>query len=303
MESIVKGPVGAVTLDALLSADLSLLAKTECNTVWACAIDGKLYALKGADITRASSLLNEKIALEKLAGIPGVPPLVRSFRDERCVYLLKRFASGCSVEKLFYAMPSLPVNVALHVVLQVAGILGSMHERGLVYRDLKANNVVLSKFGEVSLIDMGFATEAAKDGAARKCGAFHARAPEIVNGGPDSPAVDCWALGVLLWEMLTGKPPFGFVASDDELRGKLWETVPERLPQGVPEVESLLRGLLHTDPAMRLCVDGIRSHAAFATRGIAAQPRTFDLPEELVEEVEMQTLGMDEGVSPPRQFS
>ena len=305
MESKVVGK----TIDTVELADIPrtcLVDKTECNSVWACCIDGKLYCLKGAAVDSAASLLRERDALAALKGVDGVPQLHTTFRSEEegHVFLLKRFACGSGVEKLFYAVPRLSERLALHVTLQVALILSAVHERGLVYRDLKANNVILNTRGEVFLIDMGHCTPCVAAEKAPSYGAFHARGPEVVLHRADTHALDYWSLGVLLFEMLTGKPPLGFADNDEEVASQLWsDAMPPALLDAVSsdaDIRNLVCGLLTADPDRRLhTLDSIVSHPAFARSDVAKTRGGCTLDDCIVEEIEMQSLGRDENVAPP----
>ncbi|KAJ9442044.1 Serine/Threonine kinase domain protein [Diplonema papillatum] len=301
-----ESPVPALLADVKLE-DIprdTLVAEINGGAVWACLIEGKLYALKGiaSDHPSSYTLLQELEALRVLKA-PGIPALVKTFRADGMVFILKRFACGCTVEKLFYASQSLNPDLALHVVKHLAAILNVVHESGFVYRDLKANNVVVDKTGEVFLIDYGLCTK--KGGSSTFCGAYHTRAPELLDAEtsgaslPDSSKLDCWALGILLWEMLSGKPPFGYPLTLADMNAAMQQGLP-RLPCQHDSVNCLLLGLLTKDADNRLSAADVLEHAALASHPL--EPRNTPHINYFVEEVEMQTLGMDETVAPPSKW-
>jgi serine/threonine protein kinase len=86
--------------------------------------------------------------------------------------------------------------------------LDHLHQSGIVYRDLKSENVLIDVDGQVRLVDFGLAREIGEESADTFCGTHHYLAPEIVARRKYSYPVDWWALGLLLCEMLTGELPF-----------------------------------------------------------------------------------------------
>jgi len=131
--------------------------------------------------------------------------------------------------------------------------LEHLHELGIVYRDLKPENVLLSEDGHIALTDFGLSKEGINDNISAHsfCGTPEYLAPEILKRTGHGRAADWWSLGALIYEMLTGIPPF-YSRDRDRLfskilRGQL------RLPQYLSnDSKSLLRALLTRDPLKRL---------------------------------------------------
>ena len=90
----------------------------------------------------------------------------------------------------------------------VALALRHVHSHGWVYRDVKLENVLIDRDGYIKICDFGFAKKAASTRTFTKCGTDEYAPPEVVSGRGRSCAADWWALGILLHEMLTGRPPF-----------------------------------------------------------------------------------------------
>lgn len=135
--------------------------------------------------------------------------------------------------------------------------LSHIHALDIVYRDLKPENVLLDAKGHVRLTDFGLSKEgisSSSSGATSFCGTPEYLAPEILSRQGHGRAVDWWSLGALLYEMLTGLPPF--YCRDRE---KLFEKIrkgyldyPRSLSAGA---QALLKGLLTKDPRRRLGSD------------------------------------------------
>jgi serine/threonine-protein kinase len=154
----------------------------------------------------------------------------------------------------------LPLPEALALGRQIADALAAAHRRGILHRDLKAENVLITPDGRARIFDFGLAKRLGEaDGEALTTdgavlGTYRTMSPEQSRGMPVTESSDLFALGVLLYEMLTGVSPFlGADAVDtlDRVRRHHPPPLAEHVP-GVPaEVASLVDRLLDKDPARR----------------------------------------------------
>lgn len=199
---------------------------------------------------------------------PFIVKLWNDFEDNENIYVLMEFAAG---GELFYHLRDkgkFDENTARFYAAEVVMALEYLHSSGIVFRDLKLENLVLSATGHIKLTDFGFAKNLTDTGRAfTLCGTPEYLAPEIIRGTGYSYAVDWWALGVLLFEMLSGYSPFYSTSPLDIYKNVLGARI--RFPSGMdPVAKDLLKGLLSRDPRKRLGVvrngvSGIRQHPFF----------------------------------------
>ena len=202
---------------------------------------------------------HETHVLRTLAGA-GLTGLHDAGTWEDQLYLVQPFMSGLTLERLLTEGP-LPLQVVLRIGVEVATALDVAHSAGVCHRDVKPANVIVdgvAPLGTVSLIDFGFARSPWLDESIRDdlVGTVRYLAPEAAGllAVPADERSDLYSLGVLLFECLTGRPPFLGPTVGDLLRQHLSAPVPELkdLDVQVPRsLNALLDRLLRKEPAER----------------------------------------------------
>jgi len=144
---------------------------------------------------------------------------------------------------------------ALDYTRQAAAGLAAAQQKNLVHRDIKPQNLVVEPDGILKIVDFGLAAEAEGAFAGGRLGTPHYMSPEVCRGELATPASDVYALGICLFHMLTGQPPFAGRKTTDEiveghLKGERLQ--PEKLRADIPRpVADLVRQLTRQDPLSR----------------------------------------------------
>jgi TolB-like protein/Tfp pilus assembly protein PilF/predicted Ser/Thr protein kinase len=156
----------------------------------------------------------------------------------------------------------LGLSDVLRFGIQAADALAYAHDRGVVHRDFKAANAIVTDEGRLKVVDFGLArrddvwvagatTMSSLVPAGTAAGTPYAMAPEQVRGEPADARTDIWALGVLLYEMVTGTTPFSG-GTVPELFSSILTKAPAPLPDTVPtELQVVIERCLHKEPARR----------------------------------------------------
>lgn len=167
-------------------------------------------------------------------------------------YIATEFLDGVTLRERLH-QGALTPHEAADVLRQVAEGLDAVHRQGVMHRDIKSSNIMLLYNGRVKLLDFGiarFANDSTLTQIGSMVGSPSYMAPELLTGGKASPASDIWALGVLLFEMLSCRLPF----EADSLPRVMYRVAhddPDSLPNASPEVAAVLRQSLSKSPAER----------------------------------------------------
>ncbi|KAL1514428.1 hypothetical protein AB1Y20_003527 [Prymnesium parvum] len=232
-----------------------------------------MKVLKKEAVIRRNQVAHTKTETHILKQIrhPFLTRMYFAFQSEGKLYMVLNYLPG---GELFYRLKREGRFSVERVRLYTAEIalgLGHLHSLDMIYRDLKPENILLDEIGHICLTDFGLSKESVSTpNAARTfCGTPEYLAPEILQGVGHGKAVDWWSLGTLVFEMLTGLPPF-YSRNINHMYEKILKAelrCPSYLP---PEVKNLIEHLLIRDPLRRLGsgpgdVKELENHAFFSS--------------------------------------
>jgi eukaryotic-like serine/threonine-protein kinase len=152
----------------------------------------------------------EAVAAARLAH-PHIVTTYDTGRDAEVAYIVMELVDGATLARLLKTHGPLPITKAVDVAVQVADALACAHAHGVVHRDVKPANILLREDGHVKVADFGIAKAGSGHDLTRTgvvMGTAKYLSPEQVSGNPADAGSDIYALGIVLYEMLCGAPPF-----------------------------------------------------------------------------------------------
>jgi len=234
--------------------------------------NGKIYAMK---ILNKKNIMErnevdhaktEKSVLQKLVH-PFLVNLHYSFQSPDKLYFVMDYVNGG--ELFFHLQKSRKFDEerARFYCAEICCGIEYLHQNGVLYRDLKPENLLLTGDGHICMTDFGIAKEGLlsdDDRTATFCGTPEYLAPEILEGGGYGKGVDWWSFGTLMFEMLTGLPPF-YSQDVQQMYSKIM-TAKIKYPDHISEnAKDLLQQLLVRDPEKRLTdPPKIKAHSWFS---------------------------------------
>lgn len=153
----------------------------------------------------------EEIELTKKVDSPYVVKVYESHWDEDIQYIVMEHIEGHIFKDYIARRSRLTTDEAVDFTKQLTLGIEAIHKEGIIHRDIKASNIMVTSHGQLKIIDFGIAITKESDRLTRTdnvIGSVHYIAPEILDQHPLSPQSDIYALGILMFEMLTGDVPF-----------------------------------------------------------------------------------------------
>ncbi|XP_024908943.1 cGMP-dependent protein kinase 2 isoform X2 [Cynoglossus semilaevis] len=265
-------PPDVVQLKDLVSTFVSTRPFDHLETIGTLGVGGfgrvELVKVKGEEITFALKVIEKKNVVENRqeehihserrilaeARSPFIVRLYRTFKDNKYVYMLLEACLGGEIWSLLRDRGNFDESTTKFCVGCVTEALDYLHRKGILYRDLKPENLMLDTDGYIKVVDFGFAK---KIRCGQKtwtfCGTPEYVAPEIILNKGHNFSVDFWSLGILVFELLTGSPPFS--GSDQMmtytliLKGIEKTDFPKKISK---RPEDLIRKLCRKNPTERL---------------------------------------------------
>lgn len=281
-------PVSAATSSQLVTMTdfeiLKMLGKGSFGKVYMVKrkTSGEILAMKvlrKAELVKRSQVNHTMTERRIMSSVdhPFIVPLRFAFQTQTKLVMISDYMCGGEIFFHLKKFRSFSEAMVRFYAAELVSALGHLHAKDVIYRDLKPENILLDEFGHIRLTDFGLSKTDCSNfsGAKTFCGTPEYLAPEMLISRKKKTeygkAVDWWSLGTLMYEMLTGWPPF-FDRNIEQMCTKIMKS-PLKFPSHFglsAEVKSIIAGLLERDPTYRLgCrpgsgVQDIKKHAFFA---------------------------------------
>jgi len=227
----------------------------------------KVFEKKALNTARTRKKLINEIKLHKKLHHQNIVNFEHFFEDKDSVYILLELCSNQTLNELVKRRKRLTEIEVQCYSLQIIKALKYIHSHRIIHRDLKLGNLFLTNKLELKLGDFGLAAKLEYDGQRRRtvCGTPNYIAPEVLekkNG--HSYEVDIWSLGVVMYTMLFGRPPFE--TADVKLTYKRIKMNSYSFPENIKvdsTAKKLISSILNLDPSKRPSLDAIADHDFF----------------------------------------
>ncbi|XP_022666618.1 ribosomal protein S6 kinase beta-1-like isoform X2 [Varroa jacobsoni] len=236
---------------------------------------GKIFAMKV--LKKATVVRNQKDTAHtkaernilEVVKHPFIVDLIYAFQTDGKLYLILEYLSGGELFMHLEREGIFLEDTACFYLAEITCALEHLHREGIIYRDLKPENILLDADGHVKLTDFGLCKESIQEGDMTNtfCGTIEYMAPEILMRTGHAKAVDWWSLGALMYDMLTGAPPFTAENRKKTIE-KILRCKLNLPPYLTPDAKDLLRRLLRRQVTQRLGAgpgdaEEIKSHPFF----------------------------------------
>jgi serine/threonine protein kinase len=247
-----RGGMGTVWLGEDQLAGRQVAVKELRPPAGASPEEQDVFRRRALSEARSAARLTHPNAVTLYDVIPASPA-------DDAVYLIMEYVAGATLAQLVAEHGPLSEPRATEIALQLLSVLDAAHALGIVHRDIKPANIMITPAGQVKLTDFGIAhmvggTRLTGSGV---LGTPAYMAPEQLQGFDLTPAVDCWALGVTLYDAVTGRNPFDRNTTVATFHAILMGDLPPA-PCG-PPLAGVITGLLVRDPAQRMTTERARA--------------------------------------------
>ena len=191
--------------------------------------------------------------MKRLRGHPFVIRLLSAFHSDEYLHFVVDFCSG---GELFYLLQNKRLfseDEAMFYFAEILLGLEYIHDQNVLYRDLKPENIFIDIDGHIKLADFGL-SKVQKAGCLNEtyCGSAEYMSPEMLNGDNYSYGIDYYSLGAVLYEMVTGLPPFYSTDQNEMFMGALYKQLEFPRQFISHKLADLLKLMLHKDPRKRI---------------------------------------------------
>lgn len=189
---------------------------------------------------------------------PNIVTVYDVGNDQSTNYIVMEFIDGSDLKKLIRDEGALPVDQAVDLVIQICAGIGLAHRAGLVHADVKPQNVLLTSTRQIKVTDFGIAQALSETTTEERqavvWGSPHYFAPEQARGERPSPASDVYSIGIVLFELLTGRLPYTGTSQQELALAHIRDEVPyvtEFAPHVPEELSRIVHKVMSKEPSQR----------------------------------------------------
>jgi len=241
-----------------------------CVILVASKAKSDIYALKAIDRRKIATAEHSKYVLMERSVLMQIShkfvmKLIKTFKDYRYLYFLLEYIRGAMLFDVFHESGRFTVPDATFYLAIIVQFLEYLHERDIVHRDLKPENIMVTESGYLKLIDFGTA-KVIHGRTHTRVGTAWYMAPEVIENKGYGAAADLWSVGVMLYEFVCGRVPFGeeeedpYIVLKNVLEDEL--VFPEFFRQE-SDCKTLIIKLLQKEPAARISIHDIKRDKLF----------------------------------------
>ena len=168
----------------------------------------KMLSIKQLAKNNLQHLLRREIEIQTHLRHRGIVRLFGYFWDEKRIYLILEYCPKGELFKELQRKEKLSEKKTAQYVEQLAQALEYCHRKNVIHRDIKPENLLVGYHGELKIADFGWSVHAPSSHRETFCGTLDYLSPEMIKGEPYTKTVDLWTIGVLAYELITGKLPF-----------------------------------------------------------------------------------------------
>ncbi len=216
--------------------------------------------LKSGDIIEKGALEQEIVSLRLFTHHPNIVDFYGAYQDFECYYLIFGLMKS-DLHSYINKHGAMTEAIAKKVITQVGRAVRILHFGGVSHRDIKLENILIDGTS-IQLCDLGFSKKISEEPFNDPCGSPYTVAPEILNRKGFGSKVDMWAIGCILFVMLTGGYPCSDGSeSDFQIKIKIMTGRREKYPDWFSNsLKNLLEGLLAFKPSNRITIDQMMNH-------------------------------------------
>ncbi|KAI1669961.1 Serine/threonine protein kinase [Pyrenophora tritici-repentis] len=248
-------------------------------------------SISPASTQEEEKLIRRELEIHQNLAHKNILKLLAWFHDEKSIYLVLEFAAGGSLYSRLKKQPKSRFTehqTAIYMA-QIASALCYMNNKNIMHRDIKPENILLGFHSEIKLADFGYSVHSESGYRSTVRGTLDYLSPEVavmmlkpgMSSGWYTKAIDQWSLGVLMYELLVGRPPFEMKNTKSTQRkianfkGKGIK-FPGHISQGA---EELIRELLNLEAEKRMSLDDVLAHGwimGHVEKSVQSGLRSFD---------------------------